>query len=119
MPSSAVELEAIIEDGQCVYSVSWDTGGPGGGSGCERVYTLNGVYAVALDDGEVSGPYSTLLDAVGSTEQLFMVGPATRDIESKELNTEEIVSILRLFEGVDKPELKIRINGEDSTIQSS
>jgi hypothetical protein len=119
MPSSAVELEAIIEDGQCAYSVSWDTGGPGGGSGCERVYTLNGAYAVALDDGENSGPYSTLLDAVGATEQLYMVGPATTEIESKELNTEEIISLLKPFEGADEPALQIRINGEACTIQSS
>lgn len=119
MPSSAVGIEAIIEDGQCVYSVSWDSGGPGGGSGCERVYTLNGTYAVALDDGEGSGPYSTLLDAIGATEQLYMVGPATTEIESKELNTEEIISMLKLFEGVDEPELKIRINGEGSIIQLS
>jgi hypothetical protein len=116
MPPSAVELESIIEDGQCVYSVSWNTGGPGGGSGCERVYTLNGAYAVVLDDGEGSGPYSTLIDAIGATEQLFMVGPATTEIESKELNTEEIISILKLFEGVDESELKIRINGENRTI---
>ena len=116
MPPSAVELESIIEDGQCVYSVSWNTGGPGGGSGCERVYTLNGAYAVVLDDGEGSGPYSTLIDAIGATEQLFMVGPATTEIESKELNTEEIISILKLFEGVDESELQIRINGENRTI---
>jgi hypothetical protein len=116
MPPSTVELEAIIEDGQCVYSVSWNTGGPGGGSGCERVYTLNGAYAVVLDDGEGSGPYSTLIDAIGATEQLFMVGPATTEIESKELNTEEIISILKLFEGVDESELQIRINGENRTI---
>ena len=116
MPPSTVELEAIIEGGQCVYSLSWDSGGPGGGSGCERVYTLNGAYAVVLDDGEGSGPYSTLIDAIGATEQLFMVWPATTEIESKELNTEEIISILKLFEGVDESELKIRINGENRTI---
>ena len=116
MPPSTVELEAIIEDGQCVYLVSWDTDSPFGGSGCERVYALNGAYAVVLDDGEGSGPYSTLIDAIGATEQLFMVGPATTEIESKELNTEEIISILKLFEGVDESELKIRINGENRTI---
>ena len=116
MPPSTVEPEAIIEGGQCVYSLSWDSGGPGGGSGCERVYTLNGAYAVVLDDGEGSGPYSTLIDAIGATEQLFMVGPATTEIESKELNTEEIISILKLFEGVDESELQIRINGENRTI---
>ena len=49
MPPSTVELEAIIEDGQCVYSLSWDTDSPFGGSGCERVYALNGAYAVAFD----------------------------------------------------------------------
>ena len=119
MPPSTVELEAIIEDGQCVYSVSWDTDGPGGGSGCERVYALNGAYAVAFDVGERSGPYSTLCDAISATEQLYLVGPATIEIESKELNIDEIISLLKPFEGVEEPELKIRINGEFRTIQSS
>ena len=119
MPPSTVELEAIIEDGQCVYSVSWDTGSPGGGSGCERVYTLTGAYAVACDDGERSGPYSTLCEAISSTEQLYLVGPATIEIESKELNADEIMSMLKRFEGIDEPELKIIINSEVRTIQSS
>ena len=98
--------------------MSWDSGGPGGGSGCERVYNLNGAYAVAFDDGERSGPYSTLRDAISATEQLFLVGPATTEIESKELTIVEIISLLKPFEGVDKPELKIRINGVVRTIQS-
>ena len=119
MPFGAVELKAIIGDGQCAYSVSWNTRWPGGGSGCERVYTLNGAYAVALDNGKRSGPYSTLLDAIGATEQLFMIGPATTEIESKELNTEDIISRLKLFAGVNESELKIRINGEARTIPSS
>ena len=119
MPPSTVELEAIIEGGQCVYSLSWDSGGPGGGSGCERVYTLNGAYAVAFDDGERSGPYSTLCDAISATDQLFLVGPATTEIESKELNAEEIITMLKLLEDVDEPELKIRINGEACTIKSN
>ena len=118
MPPSTVEPEAIIEGGQCVYSLSWDSGGPGGGSGCERVYTLNGAYAVAFDDGERSGPYSTLCDAISATDQLFLVGPATTEIESEELSIDEIISLLKPFEGVHKPELKIRINGVVRTIQS-
>ncbi len=119
MPPSTVELEAIIEDGQCVYSVSWDTDGPGGGSGCERVHTLNGAYAVACDDGERFGPYSTLCEAISAIEQLYLVGPATIEIESKELNADEIMSMLKRFEGMDEPELKIMINSEVRTIQSS
>jgi hypothetical protein len=119
MSPSTVELEAIIEAGQCVYSVSWDTDSPFGGSGCERVYTLNGAYAVAFDEGERSGPYSTLCDAISATEELYLVGPATIEIESKELNIDEIISLLKPFEDVDEPELKIRINGEIRTIQSS
>lgn len=119
MPFGAVELKAIIGDGQCAYSVSWNTRWPGGGSGCERVYTLNGAYAVVLDGGERSGPYSTLLDAIGATEQLFMIGPSTTEIESKELNAEEIITMLKLLEGVDEAELKIRINGEACTIKSN
>ena len=119
MPPSTVELEAIIEDGQCVYLVSWDTDSPFGGSGCERVYALNGAYAVAFDVGERSGPYSTLCDAISATDQLFLVGPATTEIESEELSIDEIISLLKPFEGVEEPELKIRINGEVRTIQSS
>ena len=119
MQPSTVELEAIIEDGQCVYLVSWDTDSPFGGSGCERVYALNGAYAVAFDVGERSGPYSTLCDAISATEELYLVGPATKEIESMELNIDEILSLLKPFEGVEEPELKIKINGEVRTIQSS
>ena len=118
MPINAVELKAIIEGGHCAYSVSWDTGWPGGGSGCERVHTLKGAYAVALDSGEMSGPYFTLRDAIRATEQLYMIGPATTEIESKELNIDEVISLLKRFAGDDETELKIRINGEDCTIKS-
>jgi len=116
MPLSAAEHEAIIANGQCAYSLSWDTGSPSGGSGCEKVYALNGAYAVALDDGEGSGPYFTLRDAIVATEQLYMVGPATTEIESKELKIDEILSLLKLFEGEDESELQIKINGEVHTI---
>ena len=47
-----------------------------------------------------------------------MIRPATTEIESKELNVDAIISLLKPFEGVDEPELKIRINGEVRTIQS-
>ncbi len=116
MPLSAAEHEAIIANGQCAYSVSWDTGSPFGGSGCWKVYALNGVYAVALDDGEGTGPYSTLLEAILATEQLYVVGSATTESESKELKIDEIISLLKRFEGEDEPELQIKINGEVHTI---
>ena len=67
MPLSAAEHEAIIANGQCAYSVSWDTGSPFGGSGCWKVCALNGVYAVSLDDGEGTGPYSSLREAIVAT----------------------------------------------------
>lgn len=115
---SAVELEAMIEGGHCAYSVSWDTGWPGGGSGCERVYTFKGAYAVALNSGERSGPYFKLRDAIRATEQLYMIGPATTKIESKELNIDEVISLLKRFAGEDETKLKIRINGEYCTVRS-
>ena len=116
MPLNSVEHEAIIANGQCAYSVSWDTGSPFGGSGCVKVYVLNGAYAVALDEGEGSGPYSTLRDAIVATEELYIVGSATTEIESRELKIDEIISQLKRFEGEDEPELQIKINGEVHTI---
>ena len=116
MPVSAAEYEAFIANGQCAYTVSWDTGSPFGGSGCVKVYALNGAYAVALDEGEGSGPYSTLREAIDATEELYIVGSATTEIESKELKIDEIISLLKRFEGEDEPELQIKINGEVRTI---
>jgi hypothetical protein len=119
MPLSAVELEAIIQEGQCVYALCWDTGEPFGGAGCERVYSLNGAYVVVLDDGEEYGPYSTLREAIAATEQLYMIGPATTEIESTQLTTEDILAVLKPFDGLDEPALTIRINDAVRTIQTA
>lgn len=108
-----------MEEGQCVYALSWDTGEPSGGAGCERVYNLDGDYVVVLDDGEECSSYSSLREAVAATEQLYMVGPATTMIESTQLSTEDILALLKPFAGIDEPELTIRINGAAHTITTT
>jgi len=118
MSSTSIDIETIMQEGQCVYAVSWDTGGPGGGAGCERVYSLNGDYVVILDDEEECGTYPTLLEAITATEQLYMVGPATTVIESTHLTTEDILEVLKPVDGLDEPVLTIRINGAVCTIKT-
>lgn len=117
MPSKSPDVEAIVESGERVYSLSWDTGGPGGGAGAEHVYALDGLYAVVLDDGESFGPYQSLQEAISEHEQLSWVGPATTEIESSELKTAEIEVLLRPLEGVDEPTLNLKINGEERVVR--
>lgn len=119
MSSTSIDAETIMHEGQCVYAVSWDTGEPVGGAGCERVYSLNGDYVVFLDDGEKCGTYPTLLEAITATEQLYMVGPATTVIESTQLTTEDILEVLKPFDGLAEPVLTIRINGAVCAIKTA
>ena len=109
-------VDTIVENGECVYSLSWDSDAPGG-AGVERVYLLDGVYAVALDDGDVFGPYQSLKEAIVSHEELHLVGEATIAIESGELAGDEIVALLAKFEGADDGEYTLEINGQSRVVK--
>lgn len=116
MATSRPDIEAITENGKCVYTLSWEVDSPcGAGSG--QVFLLDGVYAVYLDEGECFGPYETLKDAIAKHEQLYWISEGTTDIESCELGIEEIKGLLKPFEGLDKNELTLRINGEKLVIK--
>lgn len=116
MADSFSALDGIIENGECVYSLSWDSGAPGG-SGVERVYWLDGVYAVALDDGDLFGPYKSLKDAIVSHEELYLVGEATIAIESGELTGDEIAALLAKLEGADDGEYTLEMNGQSRVVK--
>ena len=111
MTSTASTLDTIINEGECVYSLCWDTGGPGSGAGVERVYRLNDLYAVCLDDDdEHYGPYRSLPEAVKAHEQLCEIGPATSEIVSIELDVAAIEALLVIDQVTSEP-CKVRING--------
>ncbi|MEB3209442.1 MAG: hypothetical protein VKK63_11065 [Synechococcus sp.] len=94
-------------------------GGPGGGVGVERVYVLDGFYAVALDEGGSFGPYKSLREAIINNEQLHWIGPATNEIECAELSIAEIEPLLKPFEGLEEHALELKINGEHRSVKTT
>jgi hypothetical protein len=119
MEPSGIDIDDVIDNGRCVYSLCWDTGGPFGGTGSERVYFFGGAYYVLLDDGDELKRPSSLREAIAETEQLYKVGSATTEIESAELSVDEILSMLEPFDGLDDAELVIKINGNATMIKST
>lgn len=118
MESISNAIDGIIGGGECVYALCWDSGTPLGGTSCERVYLLDESYYVFLDDGEYLESYQTLQEAIAATEQLYRVGPATTEIQSTELSIDQIISLLEPFDGLDRSELRIKINGETRIVSS-
>lgn len=119
MNNNAIDVDIIIRDGECVYALNWDTGTPWNGSGCEQVYSFKGIYAVILNDPEEVDIYSTLREAIVETEQLHMIGPATVSIESSQLASDDIVPLLKPFEGLDGKSITIRVNGQLHVIEAA
>lgn len=111
MTSSLPTVEAIIENGRCVYSKCHEADSPCGG-GVEAVCVLDGLYAVALDDGESFGPYQSLRDAIASHEQLFVVLETTTEIKSSELSIDEIEGLLKPSDGLGEKTITLMINGD-------
>jgi len=115
--SGATSLEAIFEDGQCVYALNWESDRPGG-AGVERVFSLNSLYTAALDDGELLGPYESLREAIRQNEQLHIIGPCVTGIESTELNADEIQALLTLSDELIQQGCSLMVNGEKRTLQA-
>lgn len=116
MTANALDIETIVTRGQCVYDLHWDTGEPGGGSGHERVYALDGIFVVIYDDQDDVRTFPALVEAISATEELHTVGPATKSIQSIQLEAKDILPLLRSFDGASEAPLKITINGEHHII---
>ena len=84
-------LEQVHATGQVVFSLYWDSGGPGG-AGYETVYELAGKYLYSSDSFGWTGPFDSLEDAYGS---IFVSG-ATREISSTEWDEDEIIARIDL-----------------------
>lgn len=77
---------------ESVFSLYWDSGGPGGGAGTEEVYKLGRHYLTASADFGWDGPYDRLDDVLAS---IFVTG-ATREIYCSEWSEEEILDRIEL-----------------------
>lgn len=96
----AVEWDLTSDDlydwvpryGEEVFSLYWDSGGPGAGAGIESVYRFADRYLACSDTFGWSGPYDTLEDAYGS----IFVSSATKEISSSEWSDDEIIARMDL-----------------------
>ena len=87
-------VEAIIVQGDLVFSHDWDSGGPGAGAGSEEVYLWNGQFASASLDFGNQGPFETLDEALEESE-LLSVSDATTKIKSSIYSDAEIAGRLK------------------------
>jgi hypothetical protein len=86
-----------------VFSLEWDSGGPGAGAGTETVYRLADKYLTSSFDFGWGGPHVSLDDAYGT----IVVTGATREIWCSEWTEEEIIARMELSD----PPPAITING--------
>jgi len=97
----------LLDEGRVVFEHGWDSGGPGAGSGSERVLAYRGRFWYSSLDFGVRGPYGDLLDTV-VRHGLFTVTEATTELSSTVLSTAELV--LRLeseFKDMDRVEFTV------------
>lgn len=85
--------EHIFDEGQVVFSHSWDSGSVAGGSEC-TVYALDGKFVVGSMDDCSPGPFRSFKEALASNN-LLVVTEATQSIRTSMLTAEELVPQLR------------------------
>jgi hypothetical protein len=99
--------EIIHEQGDVVFSLAWDSGGPGAGAGVDCIYKYRD-YFWRLDDFGLAGPFSDFEDALWG--EYIAVSSATESIECSEWSTEELIQKIKPI-GLDD-NVNITINGE-------
>ena len=83
--------ETISDKAKIVYSLYWDSGGPGAGADMEVVVKIHRDYWVKLsDDSEYRGPWTALVAALDANEALTMVGDATESVDCTEMSSQEL-----------------------------
>jgi hypothetical protein len=86
-----------------VFTLDWDSGGPGAGAGTESVYTLGEKYITGSADFGWNGPY----DSLDEVYEVIPINGATRDIWCGEWSEEEILDRFEL----DDPFQGVTLNG--------
>ena len=106
---SEVLSEIILEEGEIVYGLLWDSGSPGAGGGCEAIYKFKDCYWSYSDYEGLKGPYYCLDDALSSA--FTTVTDVTESIRCSELSSKEIAERLEPYDLEHTK--RIVINGED------
>ncbi len=70
-------LTRLDQEGDIVFKLYWDSGGPGAGAGLDLIYLLDGKYWTCDDGNQVGGPYDSLRTAMDISP---LVGSATEAI---------------------------------------
>ncbi len=100
-------IEQITEEGNEVFSLEWDSGGPGAGAGCEYVYRWRGKFAATSLDDCNPGPFNSLDEALAAND-LFTVTSATTSIRCSLLTAKALAKRLQCQDDGHA----IEINGE-------
>ena len=103
--SSDPTPEQVYKKGRSVYSLHWDSGGPGAGAGAEVIIKLDDDYWVFPSGGGMDGPHSSLKSAIG--RELCVVTSATEAIYSSELRVAEILALIELCDVEEGQKLTI------------
>lgn len=85
--------DIILEEGERVYNLFWDSDNPGAGADDESVYLWNGQYYPILSDDYDTQPYPTLQEVMVAYE-LDHFRETTVSIESTLLSAEQIAQLL-------------------------
>jgi hypothetical protein len=101
--------ELIIEEGEEVYCLCWDSGGPGAGADCERIYLYDGNYYPILSYDDETEAYATLAQALVSKElSSLMRGTTVITFPAEYADT-----VFASLRNVDEEEIRVSINGQD------
>lgn len=71
--------EQIIDNGEIVYSLFWDSGAPGAGAEYEYIYHYDDKYYPVLSYDDSMVAYNTLEEALEATE-LTLLNEASQEI---------------------------------------
>lgn len=119
----ATELEDYVDDpdeiseegwtqfhvrAECVFTLFWDSGGPGAGAGEERIFRWQGKFYFFSEYWDVPNPFDSFEEALKGSEQC-RVSTATQWIRSKLMGSDELVKLLEPTGGG----IALSINGED------
>ena len=95
---SESEYEDLVDNTESVFSLEWDSGAPGPGAGATLVYPWGDGFIIVQDLGDDT-VYPSLRATIVDGEAGY-VTPATTEIESSVLSSEQIASLLT-HEGIE------------------
>lgn len=105
--------DLLSQNGDCVYSLYWDSGGPGAGAGSETIEYFLGKYWARISWEGLAGPYRTF-EGIFDNENLpfRFITSATEKIWCSELTAEELVPKLIFDEDSLDRAFTIEINDQ-------